>query len=217
MADQAVEFADTNILNVESPYQNLATGCPPSMSAVEINGSASFQSWKFFALEFNNVQTLTADRCHMIAGGPGSIAINFNSGSENGNIRLACQIEHYKSAISANVNIDHLDTSGLMVVYPESPIIVLNANASIISSRLGAKQVHGTPQPLFNAGSKNTISGSYLDLGTLGGIDSPGIKILGSTVVAPGHQDRDIRFAPGSHYLLLDDAGTSAVGGLTPR
>ena len=145
VADKAVEFADTNILNLASPYQKLATGCPPSMAAVEINGSASFQSWKFFALEFNNVQTLTADRCHMIAGGPGSIAINFNSGSDNGNIRLACQIEHYKSAINANVNIDHLDTSGLMVVYPENPIIALNANVGITSSRLGTRQVHGEP------------------------------------------------------------------------
>jgi hypothetical protein len=103
-----------------------------------------------------------------------------------------------------------------MVVYPENPLITLNANVSITSSRLGARQVHGTPQPLFNGGSNNTISGSYLDLGTLAGIDSSGIKVLGSTVVAPGHQDRDIKFAPGSHYLLLDDTGTSAVGGLTP-
>jgi hypothetical protein len=217
VADQAVEFADTNILNLHSPYQTLATGCPPSMTVVEINGSASFQSWKFFAVEFNNVQTLTADRCHMIAGGPGEIAINFNSGTDNGNIRLACQIEHYKSAINANVNIDHLDISGTMVVYPQKPLIGLNANVTITSSQLGARQVHGTPQPLFNGGSNDTISGSYLDLGTLAAIDSPGIKVLGSMVVAPGHKDPDIKFAPGSHYLLLDDTGTSAVGGLTPR
>jgi hypothetical protein len=217
VADEAVEFADRNILHLESPFQNLATGCPFSMSVIEINGSASFQSWKFFAMEFNNVQTLTADRCHMIAGMPGTTAINVNSGSDNGNIRLACQIEHYQSAININVNIDHLDISGLMVVDPKNPIIGLNANVGISSSRLGTRQVHGTPQPLFNAGSNNIISGSYIDLGTLGGIDSPGIKLIGSTVVAPGHQDREIKFAPGSHYLLLDDTGISAVGGLTSR
>jgi hypothetical protein len=217
VADQAVEFADTNILNLKSPYQQLATGCPASMTAIEINGSASFQSWKFFAIEFNNVQTLTADRCHMIAGAPGTIAVNFNSGNDNGNIRLACQIEHYKSAINTNVNIDHLDISGLMVVYPENPIIGLNTNVTITSSRLGARQVHGTPQPLLSRGANDTISGCHIDLGTLAGIDSPGIKVLGSIVFAPGHHDRDIKFADGSHYLLLDDTGISAVGGLVQQ
>ena len=214
IADDAVFFGATNVLQIKSPYQTLATGCPASMAGIEINGIASFQSWTFFGLEFSDAQTITADRCHMIAGHPGLTAINFASGDQVGNIKLACQIEYYASVMNTNVNLDHLDTTGLTVVGPEKPLFGLNSSVTITSSKLGARQIHGQPQPLFNGGSNDLIRGSQIDLGTLAGINSPGIKIIGSIVMAPGHQDVEIKFAPGSQYLLLDDEGMSAVGGL---
>lgn len=212
IADQALELSEKNILGASSSYQALQDGCPASMTIVNVGEGASFQPWKYFAVEFNDVLDADFAQVHYICGKPGMIAVNFNSGRIK-KISMKGQVEECAQFANSNTDLDH-DRFDVLVVAPTKTIFVLNQGIKVSSSQFRIAQQNGLPQLLFNRGSDVTISGSQIDVGTLKGVSSPGIVATGSIVFAPDHHDSDVRFGPGSHYLLLSDDGISAIGGI---
>jgi hypothetical protein len=210
IADQSLELSSTNILGIESSYQKLADGCPASMTIISVGEAASFQSWNYFPVEFNHVLDADFAMVYYSCGKPSSIAVNFNTG-QNKKISMRGQVEGCSQFGNANTHLDH-NTFDVLVVQPNKPLFSLDAGVKVTSSTFRISQEHGEPQVLFSVGSGSVIAGSYVDLGTLAGVNSPGIKTSGSIVLAPGLDESKITFAAGSNYLLLTDSGTKTIG-----
>lgn len=215
IADEGVTFASRNVLGLSSKYQDLQTGCPTSMTVANISEGASFQSWSYFSVEFDDVLDINFSQVHYMCGTPSAKAVKFDAG-RNEKISMKGQVENCTHFADATGNLDH-DTFEVLVVAPSEPLVSFGPNLRATSCTFKIAQEHGTPQALFSRGQNDSLIGSYIELGGLGSVNSPGIRVQSTFILAPGLHDSEINFASHSQYLLMDDDGASAVGGIRSR
>jgi hypothetical protein len=93
IADEGLTFASRNVLGLSSKYQELQTGCPTSMTVANITEGASFQSWSYFPVEFDDALDINFSQVHYMCGGPQGTAVKFNAG-RNKKISMKGQVEN---------------------------------------------------------------------------------------------------------------------------
>jgi hypothetical protein len=217
--DMPLEFAITNVLAINSPFQTLQTGCPASMTVFSQYGTTSLQAAGSNAgLEFSGAQIINGEfnNVHIInSNASATYAVNFNVSSEGAKgMRISGQFENFPSAINANGNIDSSEFK-VVAVSPSSFLFGVGASVALSNSTFKIVQEGGSAQRLFSGGSSTTCKGCLIYAGaTMGnsGINSSGITFTESMIFTPGTSTTPTT-AAGSNYFLFNDSGIFAVGG----
>lgn len=212
-ADIGTYFNSTNEVGVSSPYQTFQTGCPTSMTLVQIDKNTSIHSLNFQPLIFGNTQVLTFNAYpHLSCDGTGSVAISFRGGSY-ANLDIGGQIENCGSAVVAasGTVLDKINLHPIVNSAVNTGLIALTTT-TVTGSRFNLAQFGGTPQNLFQSGG-GTIKGSYINLSGLAGSGGGGLTVTESEVFAPNLTDTNVNtFHAGSNYLRCSDTGCGWFG-----
>jgi|SRR6195256_3952111 len=213
-----------NDLSIASPFQTIATGCPSSLSEIEIRQAAAFQPWTGSALNIRSALDIDMEPdteiINPLVGTNHSPGITLTNAPFT-NIWLRGQVEQFDSVLSLNGNgstFDHVYVT-MTAVSPTAGLITMNAGGTNVTNSIFAiAQRNGSVQPLFNAGTgTSTIKGSQLTEGTLSGsgAGAANVTITQSQIYAPGVADAAVNtFAAGSQYQVFDDTGNSFFGPL---
>jgi hypothetical protein len=223
IADVPFFASQGNDLSIASPFQTIGTGCPLSLSEIEIRQAAAFQPWTGNALNIRSSLDIDMEPdTEMINGVPGtnhSAAIALGNAPFT-NIWLRGQSESFDSVVNLNGNgsvFDHIYIT-MTAVSPTAGLITLNAGGTNVTNSIFAiSQRNGVTQPLFNAATGvSTIKSSQLTEGTLSGsgTGAANITLTQSQIFAPGLADAVVNtFAAASNYDLSNDSGRSFIGG----
>ena len=223
IADVPFFASQGNDLGIASPFQTIGTGCPLSLSEIEIRQAAAFQPWTGSALNIRSSLDIDmepdTEMINGVAGTNHSAAIALGNAPFT-NIWLRGQSESFDSVVNLNGNgsvFDHIYIT-MTAVSPTAGLITLNAGGTNVTNSIFAiSQRNGVTQPLFNgATGVSTIKSSQLTEGTLSGsgTGAANITLTQSQIFAPGLADAAVNtFAAASNYDLSNDSGRSFIGG----
>lgn len=236
-ADRPAFFSAQNTLSITGAYQTIATGCPASMTIVDVfMGNFNIQNVRTgtaanvaveihdgFNFNFVNAHTITGNT---VTNSPafGLYTDSSPTSGSSSNIRIQAQIENANPASLAFpillvcVNTDRLDldvVTAATTAGTGSWIGFCTQGLKISNSRLRVKVANGQNLPLLQNGAA-TVSNSEINLGSTAATNMSALTLFNDIIHAPGFSTSSSLTLPaGFSGMLFDDDGFSLYNAVT--